>query len=153
MQPGRNHVDWGERHPPDRGDESRSGGARHVHGAVRHGFSIRCSRRTLPRGEINAPETADLGTAQWVRPLRLAQTVAPAIMEGMAEQAHVELSGDINGRYVVTDRRDGGELTLVPDTSAEAIRERAGLLDPTPEQAEAFWRENEPHMLPPDDEP
>ena len=74
-------------------------------------------------------------------------------MEGMAEQAHVELSGDINGRYVVTDRRAGGELTLVPDTSAEAIRERAGLLDPTPEQAEAFWRKNEPHMLPPDDEP
>jgi hypothetical protein len=72
---------------------------------------------------------------------------------GTAEQAHVELSGDINGRYVVTDRRAGGELTLVPDTSAEAIRERAGLLDATPEQAEAFWRENEPHMLPPDDEP
>jgi hypothetical protein len=71
----------------------------------------------------------------------------------MAEQAHVKLSGDINGRYVVTDRRASGELTLVPDTSAEAIRERAGLLDPTPEQAEAFWRENEPHMLPPDDEP
>ena len=53
----------------------------------------------------------------------------------------------------MTDRRAGGELTLVPDTSAEAIRERAGLLDPTPEQAEAFWRGNEPHMLPPDDEP
>jgi hypothetical protein len=44
-------------------------------------------------------------------------------------------------------------LTLVPDTSAEAIRERAGLLDRTPEQAEPFWRENEPHMLAPDDEP
>ena len=72
---------------------------------------------------------------------------------GMAEQAHVKLSGDIKGRYVVTDRRASGELTLVPDTSAEAIRERAGLLDPTPEQAETFWRENEPHMLPPDDEP
>jgi len=41
----------------------------------------------------------------------------------------------------------------VPDTSAEAIRERAGLLDPTPEQAQAFWREHEPHMLPPDNEP
>lgn len=107
----------------------------------------------LPRGEPDAPKTADVGTAQWVRPSQLAQTVAPAIMGGMAEQAHVELSGDINGRYVVTDRRAGGELTLVPDTSAEAIRERAGLLDPTPKQAEAFWRENEPHMLPPDDEP
>jgi hypothetical protein len=71
----------------------------------------------------------------------------------MVEQAHVKLSGDINGRYVVTDRRAGGELTLVPDTSAEAIRERAGLLDPTTEQAEAFWHESEPYMLPTDDEP
>jgi hypothetical protein len=29
----------------------------------------------------------------------------------------------------------------------------AGLLAPTPEQAGAFWREHEPHMLSPDDEP
>jgi hypothetical protein len=43
-------------------------------------------------------------------------------------------------------------LGLAPDTSADAIRERAGLLDPTPERSEAFWREHEPHMLPPDDE-
>ena len=27
------------------------------------------------------------------------------------------------------------------------------LLDPTPGQADAAWRENEPHMLPADDEP
>jgi hypothetical protein len=71
----------------------------------------------------------------------------------VSKQTHVVLSGDINGRYVVKDRRATGELTLVPDTSAEAIRERAGLLDPTAEQSEAFWREQEPHMLPPDDEP
>jgi hypothetical protein len=63
------------------------------------------------------------------------------------------LSGDINGRYVVKDRRDTGELTLVPDTSLEAISERAGLVEPTPAQAEAFWREHEAEMLPPDDEP
>ncbi len=36
---------------------------------------------------------------------------------GLAEQAHVKLSGNINGRYVVTDRRPGGGLTLVLDTS------------------------------------
>lgn len=71
----------------------------------------------------------------------------------MSEQAHVVLTGAVVGRYVITDRRPTGELTLVPDTSAEAISERAGLLDPTPEQAKAFWREHEPHMLPPDDEP
>jgi hypothetical protein len=74
-------------------------------------------------------------------------------MEPMSEQAHVVLSGAVNGRYVITDRRPTGELTLAPDTSADAIRERAGLLDPTSEQSEAFWREHEPHMLPPDDEP
>jgi hypothetical protein len=71
----------------------------------------------------------------------------------MIEQAHVKLSGDINGRYVVTNQRAGGELTLVPDTSWEAILERAGARDPTPEEAAEFWREHEPHMLPPDDEP
>lgn len=59
-------------------------------------------------------------------------------MQNIGKQAHVKLSGDINGRYVVTDRRAGGELTLVPDTSAGAIRERAGLLDPTPKQAEGI---------------
>jgi hypothetical protein len=74
-------------------------------------------------------------------------------MEPMSTQAHVVLSGAVNGRCVITDRRPTGELTLAPDTSADAIRERAGLLDSTPEQSEAFWREHEPHMLPPDDEP
>jgi hypothetical protein len=69
------------------------------------------------------------------------------------KQAHVVLSGDISGHYVVTDRHVTGELTLVPDTSAEAISERVGLVDPTPEEAEAFWRDNEAHMLSPDDEP
>ncbi len=72
---------------------------------------------------------------------------------GMAEQAHVKLSGDINGRYVVTDQRAGGELTLVPDTSWEAILERSGGREMTSEESAQFWREHEPHMLPPDDEP
>ncbi len=71
----------------------------------------------------------------------------------MGKQAHVVLSGDISGHYLVKDRRATGELTLVPDTSAEAIGRRAGLVDPTPEEAATFWRDNEPHMLPPDDEP
>ncbi len=47
-------------------------------------------------------------------------------MSSVAEQAHVTLSGDINGAYVVTDRRPSGELTLVPDTSAQAILSRLG---------------------------
>jgi hypothetical protein len=72
---------------------------------------------------------------------------------GMAEQAHVKLSGDINGRYVVTDQRAGGELTLVPDTSWEAILERSGGREMTSGESAEFWREHEPQMLPPDDEP
>ncbi len=71
----------------------------------------------------------------------------------MGEQAHVKLSGDISGRYVVTDQRAGGELTLVPDTSWEAILERSGGRELTPEESAEFWHEHDPHMLPPDDEP
>ena len=40
---------------------------------------------------------------------------------GMGKSAHVTLSGDIAGDYIVKDERPDGELTLVPDTSAEAI--------------------------------
>jgi hypothetical protein len=71
----------------------------------------------------------------------------------MDKQQHVVVSGDISGRYIVKDQRESGELTLVPETSAEAMRERAGLVEPTAEQAEVFWREHEADMLPPDDEP
>jgi hypothetical protein len=72
----------------------------------------------------------------------------------MGEHAHVKLSGDINGRYVVTDRREGGELTLVTGgTSWEAILEHSGGGEITPEESAEFWREHEPHMLPLDDEP
>ena len=45
---------------------------------------------------------------------------------GMAEQAHVKLSGDRTGDYVVADERPDGSLTLVPDTSANAILGRLG---------------------------
>ena len=71
----------------------------------------------------------------------------------MSEQAHVQLIGDINGRYVVTDRRAGGELTLVPDTSWSAMLERSGGRELTPEESSEFWREYGPLMLPPDGEP
>ena len=45
---------------------------------------------------------------------------------GMAKQAHVKLSGDRAGDYVVADERPDGSLTLVPDTSADAILGRLG---------------------------
>ena len=50
-----------------------------------------------------------------------------AIMSVVAEQAHVTLSGDITGEYLVEARRSDGRLVLVPDTSIEAIRKRNDL--------------------------
>lgn len=47
-----------------------------------------------------------------------------AIMSVVAEQAHVTLSGDITGEYLVETRRSDGRLVLVPDTSADAILAR-----------------------------
>jgi hypothetical protein len=44
-------------------------------------------------------------------------------------------------------------VTLVPDTSWEVILERSGSREMTPEESAEFWREHEPRMLPPDDEP
>jgi len=49
-----------------------------------------------------------------------------AIIPGMELHAHVELSDDRVGEYVVKDERPDGSLTLVPDTSFEAIRKRLG---------------------------
>jgi hypothetical protein len=71
----------------------------------------------------------------------------------MGEHAHVQLIGDINGRYVVTERRPGGELTLAPDTSWAAIVERSGGRELTSEESAEFQREYGPLMLPPDGEP
>ncbi len=58
-------------------------------------------------------------------------------MQIVSRQAHVTLSGDIVGDYVVEDRRSDGALMLVPDTSIEAIRRRLGT---EPMNAEEFER-------------
>jgi hypothetical protein len=68
-------------------------------------------------------------------------------MGGMGKQ------DDIDGRRSVSGRRADDGPALPPDTSWEAILERAGARDPTPEEAAEFWREHEPYMLPPDNEP
>jgi hypothetical protein len=73
-------------------------------------------------------------------------------MSSVAEQAHVTLSGDIAGEYVVEDRRPDGRLVLVPDTSIEAIRKRLKTRAMTPEESREFWREHGPLMLPSDGE-
>jgi hypothetical protein len=74
------------------------------------------------------------------------------VMAAEEQLVHVTLSGDIKGEYVVKDIGPGGELTLVPDTSAAAIRERGGSKRLTPQQWEDFLTEHGPHMLPPDGE-
>jgi hypothetical protein len=73
-------------------------------------------------------------------------------MSPVAAQPHVTLSGDIEGEYVVTDQRPGGELTLAPDTSASAIRKRGGSRRLTAAEWQGFLAEHGPHMQPPDGE-
>lgn len=51
---------------------------------------------------------------------------ASASIHRMELHAHVELSDDRVGEYRVTEERPDGSLTLVPDTSFEAIRKRLG---------------------------
>ena len=70
----------------------------------------------------------------------------------MELHAHVRLSGDRDGEYVITDERPDGSLTLVPDTSWKAIKERSGAHEATKEEWESFLAEHGPHMLPPDGE-
>ena len=41
--------------------------------------------------------------------------------------AHVKLSGELIGEYVVDEVFEDGRIVLRPDTSAVAIRQRAGL--------------------------
>jgi hypothetical protein len=41
--------------------------------------------------------------------------------------AHVKLSGELSGEYVVDEVLEDGRIVLRPDTSAAAIRQRAGL--------------------------
>jgi len=68
-------------------------------------------------------------------------------MQTVSRQAHVTLSGDIAGEYVVEDRCADGRLILVPDLSVQAILARHG---ERPMSAENFER----HFgdLPTDDE-
>jgi hypothetical protein len=68
----------------------------------------------------------------------------------MAE--HVTLSGDVNGRYVVRQRRRGGQLVIEPDISAEEIRTELGVSQATPDEFARFVAEHRDELLPPDDE-
>lgn len=47
-------------------------------------------------------------------------------MNPVAAPPHVTLSGDLVGEYIVKDEGPDGELTLIPDTSAQAVLDRLG---------------------------
>lgn len=49
------------------------------------------------------------------------------------EQAHVRLTGDLSGDYVVEDQWADGRLVLRPDLSVEAILARHGEREPAPD--------------------
>jgi hypothetical protein len=61
------------------------------------------------------------------------------VMAAEEQLVHVTLSGDISGEYVVTDESPDGELTLVADTSAEAILDRLGHTQATLAEFEAEY--------------
>lgn len=79
-------------------------------------------------------------------------------MSPVAEQAHVTLSGDIEGEYIVEDRRPDGRLSLAPASEdAHPTITWADMKDPaardmTAEEFDAFMVEHGPHMQPPDGE-
>ena len=67
------------------------------------------------------------------------------------QPTHIKLSADIEGAYVVTERRPGGELVIAPDISWTAMLERTGSRVVTPDELAAFEAEHGP-FLPPDGE-
>ncbi len=69
----------------------------------------------------------------------------------VSRQAHVTLSGDLAGEYVVEDQRPDGRLVLAPDISWKAILAREGEHEATAEEFAAFEAEYGP-FLPPDGE-
>jgi hypothetical protein len=64
----------------------------------------------------------------------------------------VQVTGAVQGRYVIREHRADGELVIAPDTSWQAISDRAGGRELTPEEWQAFLDEYGPEMLPPDGE-
>ena len=68
------------------------------------------------------------------------------------ETERVQLTGAVEDRYVIRDRRPDGELVIAPDTSWEAISERAGGRELTAEEWDEFTREHGFEMLPADGE-
>lgn len=97
----------------------------------------------------------DVGRDENDHPISISRSTSGSLsanIAGMELHAHVKLSGDRDGKYVITDERPDGSLTLVPDTSWKAIKERSGAREATKEEWEGFMAEHGSHMLPPDGE-
>jgi hypothetical protein len=68
-------------------------------------------------------------------------------MAAPEQLVHVTLSGGRAGQYVIKDEHPDGELTLVPDTSIAAVRQRLGTEPMTTEEFDGHFGN-----LPTDDE-
>lgn len=55
------------------------------------------------------------------------------------EQAHVTLTGDMSGDYVVEDQRPDGRLVLRPDLSVKAILARHGERELAPDEFDRLF--------------
>ena len=69
----------------------------------------------------------------------------------MSQVAHIKVSGDLQGDFVVTEEHGADEFVIVrePEPSWREVQARAGAREMTPEEFEAFMAEHGPHVLPP----
>ncbi len=70
----------------------------------------------------------------------------------MSEIAHITVSGDLEGDFVVTEEQPGGKFVIERDISWKAVQARAGARELTEQEWKDFIAEHGPHMLPPDGE-
>jgi hypothetical protein len=66
-------------------------------------------------------------------------SILPACHTVGMEPAHVTLSGDLSGEYVIEDRRPDGRVLLRPDLSVKAMLGRHGERELTPEEFEQHF--------------
>jgi hypothetical protein len=106
--------------------------------------------RARPKGSHDQLAATEASIRLPRRAVPLDATVGRARLCRMAVKraAHVTLSGDISGDYVVVETREDGSVVVRPDTSIEAIRWRH---DATPATLEEFVAEYGP-IQPPDGE-
>jgi hypothetical protein len=69
----------------------------------------------------------------------------------MSEIAHITVSGDLQGDFVVTEERPGGKFVIERERSWKAVQARAGGREATDAEFAAFEAEHGP-FGPPDGE-